>query len=310
MPEPKISAVICTHNRDGYLGEAIDSLLAQEFEDFEIIVVDNASTDQTRQVVETRRPNPRLRYIYEENLGLNFARNRGVKESNAAIIAYLDDDAIATPTWLQHIYAVYQNDAAVGAAGGKIDLRWPQNLHPPAWLSKNLAGNLGDYDLGDQLHYIDHPGLTPRGLNYSLRRSVWEQVGGFDLKLDRSGSQKLLSNGDLYMTQRIMECGWKVAYLPEAVVAHQVFANRVNKRWFLNRGWWQGISEYYREELSGETGSGRISRGGERFLRGLVKYIKNVNHPDRRFENLVYAYGQLGYLTYLVKGMFVPEKDL
>ena len=104
------------------------------------------------------------------------------------------------------------------------------------------------------------------------------------------------------MTQRVLEAGWKVAYVPEAIVDHQVAPERTKKRWFLSRGWWQGISEYHRQELCGETSSGRMLRGTEGMLRGLAKCVKYINNLPMCFDNLVYAYSQLGYLTALVKG--------
>ena len=70
MPDTQISAIICTHNRDNYLGAAIDSLLSQDFATgFEVVVIDNGSKDNTKQVVESRLDNPRLKYIYEPVLG-------------------------------------------------------------------------------------------------------------------------------------------------------------------------------------------------------------------------------------------------
>lgn len=302
MPDPKISVIICTHNRANYLGGAIDSLLQQDFADFEAIVVDNASSDRTKSVVAERQCDPRLKYLYEPTLGLNVARNTGARNSQSPIIAYLDDDALATPHWLQVIYDAFQANDRLGVAGGKIELLWPSGVTAPPWLSPGLAENLGAYDLGDELFYIDRPGLTPRGLNYAIRRTVYDQVNGFDVKLDRAG-KNLLSNGDLYMTELVLKSGWQVAYLPDALVSHQVFPERVTKSWFLNRGWWQGISECYREHLTGEAGWGQLPRGGEKFLRGLYKSVKYLSDPAQSFDNLVYAYGQIGYLTASVRGM-------
>lgn len=308
MPDPQISAIICTHNRDNYLGAAIDSLLAQEFANFEIIVVDNASTDQTRQVVESRLPEPKLQYVYESVVGLSVARNTGAKTAQAPILAYLDDDAVASPQWLQVFHDAYQQNEQLAVAGGKVTLLWPEGTEAPKWLSPALAGNLGAYDLGDSTIYINEPGLTPRGLNYSIRRSFLNEIGGFDPNLGRVG-KRLLSNEELLMTQEALQRGWQIAYLPDALVAHNVAPERMRRSWFLKRGWWQGISEYYREELSGKVGPGQISRGGERLLRGLVKCVKNANNPPLRFENLVYAYGQLGYLTSVVKGMLLSKGE-
>ena len=304
MPKPQISAIICTHNRDLYLGAAIDSLLSQCFAGtFEIIVVDNASTDRTRAVVETRLHHPHLQYVYEPLVGLSTARNTGARIAQSDLLTYLDDDAVASPNWLQTLYNAYQANEKLAVAGGKVTLLWAEGTHPPRWLSSGLAGNLGAYDLGDEVVYIDRPGLTPRGLNYSIRRTFLEQVGGVDLKLGRVGTV-LLSNEELRMTELALELGWQVAYLPEALVAHNVAPERLKRSWFLDRGWWQGISECYREQLAGRAGWQQLGRGLERLSRGLYRSLQHFNDPAQRFDNFAYAYGQIGYLKAAVKGIF------
>jgi glycosyltransferase involved in cell wall biosynthesis len=301
---PKISAIICTHNREKYLGAAIDSLLAQDFPDYEIIVVDNASSDRTREIVQTR---PSVKYVYEPVTGLSVARNTGATSATSQILAYLDDDAVASPNWLTVLYTAYQSNEKLAIAGGKVTLIWPEGILPPAWLSDDLAGNLGAYNLGDKIVYIDRPGLTPRGLNYSIRRKFLTEIGGFDINLGRVG-KKLLSNEELLMTEQALNRGWQVAYIPEALVQHNVSPERVNPQWFFSRGWWQGISEYYREQLVGKAGVKQLGRGGERLMYGVYKSMKYFRHPDRRFENLVYSYGQIGYLSAVIMGLFSAAK--
>ncbi|NEP26718.1 glycosyltransferase family 2 protein, partial [Moorena sp. SIO3I6] len=293
---------ICTHNREEYLGAAIDSLLQQDFADYEVIVVDNASSDRTRNIVDQRLDNSRLNYIYEPVLGLSVARNTGAATARAAILAYLDDDAVASARWLKTIYEAYQSNEKLAIAGGKVTLLWPDGITSPSWLSPDLAGNLGAYDLGETLIEIQNPGLTPRGLNYSIRRTFLNKIGGFDVNLGRVG-KNLLSNEELHMTELALQDGWHVAYLPDALVAHNVAPERINKRWFLNRGWWQGISECYREQLVGRAGTAQLLRGGERMMRGIYKSLKHFRNPALRFDNLVYAYGQIGYLSAVIKGM-------
>ncbi|MEB3339813.1 glycosyltransferase family 2 protein [Okeania sp.] len=298
-----ISAIICTHNRDNYLGAAIDSLLVQDFPgSFEVVVVDNASKDRTREVVEARLSNPKLKYVYEPVTGLSVARNTGAKTASAKILAYLDDDAVASPQWLKVVYEAYQSNDKLAIAGGKVTLIWPEGISHPHWLSWELSGNLGYYDLGDSVVYIDQPGLTPRGLNYSIRRTFLEQIGGFDTNLGRVG-KKLLSNEELHTTELAIKQGWQVAYLPEALVAHNVAPERVKLSWFIERGWWQGISECYREQLAGNAGLGQLLRGSERIIRGVYKSLKNITDPAKRFDNFVYAYGQIGYLGAAIKGI-------
>jgi glycosyltransferase involved in cell wall biosynthesis len=303
---PKIAAIICTHNRDQYLGAAIDSLLAQDYPDYEILVVDNASTDSTREIVEKRLSHPNLKYIYEPILGLSAARNRGAKETTTPILAYLDDDAVASPQWLRILVNAYETQEKLAIAGGKITLIWPEGVTHPQWISQELSGNLGTYDLGDEVVYITQAGMTPRGLNYSLRRTFLDQIGGFDLNLGRVG-KNLLSNEELQMTSMALQKGWQVAYLPDALVAHNVAPERISPNWFFKRSWWQGISECYREELIGKTGIKQLVRGSDRLIRGLYKSLKYINNPAQRFDNLVYAYGQIGYLTAVIKVLFTGK---
>ncbi|MDY6897884.1 MAG: glycosyltransferase [Cyanobacteriota bacterium] len=309
MPDKQISAIICTHNRDNYLGAAIDSLLSQNFaQGFEVVVIDNGSKDNTKQVVEQRLDNPRLKYIYEPVLGLSVARNTGAKASNGEILAYLDDDAVASEGWLQVLYGAYQSNPKLAIAGGKVTLLWPDKVNPPRWLSPGLAGNLGAYDLGESIVTIKNPGQTPRGLNYSIRRSFLDDIGGFDTNLGRVG-KNLLSNEELQMTELALEKGWEVAYLPDALVAHNVSPERLKRSWFISRGWWQGISECYREQLAGKAGTGQLQRGSERFIRGLYKALQHYSDPAERFDKLVYAYGQIGYLNAAIQGLLSKKSS-
>lgn len=303
MPKPHISAIICTHNREAYLGAAIDSLLSQVFAgQFEVIVVDNASTDRTRDLVTDRLSDQRLRYVHEPTIGLSIARNTGANAAASSILAYLDDDAVASPHWLHTLYHAYQTNERLAIAGGKVTLLW-NGACSPVWLSPGLAANLGAYDLGDAVVYVEQPNLTPRGLNYSVRRCFLEQVGGFDLRLGRVGNN-LLSNEELRLTELALNAGWQVAYLPEAIVAHHVAPERLHRAWFLQRGWWQGISEYHREQITGNVGWQQLGHAGERCLRGLYRSLVSFRDPAQRFDHFAYAYGQIGYLTAALQGMY------
>ncbi|MEL6939085.1 MAG: glycosyltransferase family 2 protein [Cyanobacteria bacterium J06598_1] len=302
MAAPLISAIICTHNREEYLGAAIDSLLSQTdllsqaaLERYEIIVVDNASTDSTAAIARSYAENPKFRYVHEPTLGLSVARNRGAQEAQGEILAYLDDDAEASAEWLSTLLGVFEAEEKIAIAGGKVTLIWPPGAEPPRWLSDDLASGLGAYDLGDELIYIEQPSLTPRGLNYAVRKSFLNAVGGFDTHLGRVG-KNLLSNEEQQLTRLALDREQKVAYVPTALAAHNVAPARMKPGWFLSRSWWQGISESYREQSCGSTGLWQLRSGGERLVRGLYKSVKYIGSPSLRFENLAYAYGQLAYL--------------
>ena len=197
--------------------------------------------------------------------------------------------AVAEPNWLRVLHSAYQSNQKLAVAGGKVNLL-PSGVSPPEWLSPGFA-KLGSLRFGGKLRLCHAAGLTPRGVNYSIRRTFLEQIGGFDVKLGRVGT-KLLSNEELRATELALELGWQVVYLPEALVLHNVATERLNKAWFLERGWWQGISECYREQLSDRAGIAQLGRGGERILRGVWKSLKYIRDPGLRFENFVFAWAK------------------
>lgn len=284
------------------MGAAIDSVLAQDFPEFELILVDNRSTDRTKAIAEERLSDPRFKYVYEPQLGLSSARNRGFKEATGDILAYLDDDAEASPGWLAAIHQAYKDNEKLGIAGGRTRLIWPPGISRPHWLSREASGVLGLYDFGDELLSITTPTRGPIGANYSIRREVLEAIGGFNVNLGRVGTN-LISNEELVMTEKALKQGWKVMYLPDAVAGHNVIPERVTRNWFLKRSWGQGISESYRDQMSNRSGVFQLGNGGERLLRGLYKSLKFIHSPAQRFENLLYAYGQIAYLQTSIKGM-------
>ncbi|MFO1072398.1 MAG: glycosyltransferase family A protein [Geminicoccaceae bacterium] len=105
MTTPKIAAIVCTHNRSKFLTGALDSLLRQSVGDaaaYEIIVVDNISTDNTPQIGQAySEQHVNLRYHLEPKLGLAVARNSGISLTNADLVAFTDDDAIVSFDWIE-----------------------------------------------------------------------------------------------------------------------------------------------------------------------------------------------------------------
>jgi len=113
---PSVSVVIATYNRAHFLPETIDSVLNQRFQDFELIVVDDGSTDNTREVLE--RYEPRVRYIYQENRGPSAARNLGVRQAKGAWIAIQDSDDLCAPEHLAALHGYVQSHPECGMVFG------------------------------------------------------------------------------------------------------------------------------------------------------------------------------------------------
>lgn len=238
----RISAVVCTHNRAAYLRKAVRSLVEQTLRRdlYEIIVVDNGSKDETRQVVEEFSDVPNLRYLYEPVLGLSRARNTGWSEANGEYVAYLDDDAVASPTWLGCILDTFESFKPVpGAVGGHCDPVW--EAPRPDWLGNNMLSALSVFNWADTTAKLNERQWLS-GCNVAFQRDLLERIGGFSEALGRRGNQ-LLSNEENYTQQQLRKLGFALVYNPQIAVQHHISAGRLTKEWFKRARYGQGVSE-------------------------------------------------------------------
>jgi glucosyl-dolichyl phosphate glucuronosyltransferase len=234
---PKISVILCTHNRAHTLATALESIVAQSISEsvgWDVVVVDNNSSDETRQVVEDfqRRYPGRFRYFFEKQQGISHARNRGIREAHGEILAFMDDDETAVPDWLQNLTANLHNGEWSGA-GGRILPQW--NCPRPRWLSDQNAftmAPLAMFDLGTKDGPLTE---TPFGANMAFRKEVFNVCGGFRTDLGRIG-KGMLSGEDSELGRRVIAAGRRLRYEPSAVTYHPVEEYRVCRQYFLQ--WW------------------------------------------------------------------------
>ena len=230
-----ISVVITTYNRCDLLSGALESVLAQEVGDvrFEVIVVNNNSTDQTRLTVESlmERSGHRLIYVFEGRQGIPHGRNAGIKKARAPIIAFFDDDVRVLPDWVLNIKRALDDHPEADFVGGKILPRW--EVAPPSWLTRNHWCPLALLDYGDKPFYVnaDNPICLPTA-NASFRREVFERVGLFSSSFSRGEDHELL--------MRLWCAGRQGLYVPNIVVTAEVQLERMRKqyhrRWNLTAG--------------------------------------------------------------------------
>ncbi|MEO0376385.1 MAG: glycosyltransferase [Cyanobacteria bacterium P01_A01_bin.17] len=240
-----ISAVICTFNRSSYLQKAIQSLVDQTLAagEYEIVVVDNGSTDNTRQTVdEIFSTVENLRYIYEPKIGLSQARNTGWKAAKGKYIAYLDDDAIATPHWLATLVHDFEKVIPQPACiGGKIDPIWEADR--PQWLPDSLLPYLTILDWSSESSVIDE-GQYIAGANMAFTHQALSLAHGFQTKFGRQG-KKLLSNEELALQNQLRKQGFDIYYNPNVLVRHHIVVDRLRQKWFIQRTYWQGVSRAF-----------------------------------------------------------------
>jgi glycosyltransferase involved in cell wall biosynthesis len=266
---PLISVVICTHNRAGVLPLAIESVVDQRRPPpYELIVIDNHSTDGTRHAVRRYRGAGTIRYTFEPTLGLANARNTGWRMARGAYVAYLDDDAIAGEGWLNAIVAAFDYLPYAGVVGGRVDPIWEEPR--PAWVSDRMARALSVLDWSPTPLVIEDP--TRRwlvGANMAIPRLLLAKVGGFSPALGRRGAS-LVSNEEMHLERRLVRAGHPCLYYPAMRVRHLVPASRVRKQWFMRRYFWQGVSDVVMNELE-QPSIGRRAALAMREMRRLLR---------------------------------------
>jgi glycosyltransferase involved in cell wall biosynthesis len=308
-----ISAVICTHNRARYLEKAIQSLVDQHIprDRYEIIIVDNCSTDATRGVVEKFANRGDIRYVYEPTLGLSHARNTGWRSARGKYVAYLDDDAMATPKWLETILDTFETVRPMpGCVGGKVDPIWEGPR--PVWVSDEIVTCLTVIDWSDKPHFIDdirRQWLV--GANIAFPVKVLHQVDGCAAGLDRAG-RRLLSSGDIFLEKQIIKAGYRCFYNPEILARHAVERSRLEKVWFRRRYLWQGFSDAAMPILEERpSAAGRIKAALPLVLRlaksprRLLTLLLPTDDP-RVFTEKCFTWIALGHIA----GLLGAVKDL
>jgi glucosyl-dolichyl phosphate glucuronosyltransferase len=303
----RITVVVCTRNRAAELRSALDSLVIQTLprDQYEVVVVDNASDDKTPDVVRGHRSAPR--YIVEPRLGLCHARNAGWQAAHGEYVAYLDDDAIADRRWLQTLLETFDRVTPTpGCVGGRVQPLWqaPQ----PNWLDDKIARALTIIEWGSEPHpLVDLSREWLAGANLALPRRVLEEVGGFVTGLDRVGN-RLLSSGDIYLQKQVAALGYLCYYEPGAMVDHLVPRARLSRRWFLRRYFWQGVSDALVRMRETEapvtlrwrwaaTELGQFVKAPHRLLELLVPTA-----DGRAFKRRCYTMARLGFAI----GFFTP----
>lgn len=227
MEKPDISIVICTYNRAKILRFALESVIKQETNgefSYDIIVIDDASTDATERIIwEIRnRSNVPIKYLRERGAGIAIARNRGVKESNGDWIAFTDDDQLVEPIWLKELYELALSKKTDCVGGSR---RLYLNEGELSQISNTCRLILGEIDFGNKpikCRRKQYPGTG----NVLLKKTVFDVVGCFDESLNLGGE-------DYDFFQRVWKAGFESWYSPSAIVNHITPAYRLKENYLL-----------------------------------------------------------------------------
>jgi len=230
-----VSVILCTYNRATLLDTALRSLEAMKWSSgfiWELLVVDNNSTDRTKAVVEAANGRGRLacEYLFEPRQGKSHALNTGIARARGGVLAFTDDDVTFDPGWLAAVWKVFEDPECVGMAGRIIPV-WTTSR--PRWYTESgpyaLMTAIVRYEFGDERRPVVRP---PWGANMAYRRDAFTRYGGFDPRFGPMG-QTLMRGEDVLFACQLMAAGEKLLYVPDAIVYHPVEPERLTKRYFL-----------------------------------------------------------------------------
>jgi glucosyl-dolichyl phosphate glucuronosyltransferase len=308
-----ITVILCTYNRHASLSRALESVAASAMPgavDWEVLVVDNNSKDETRAVAEDfcrRFPN-RFRYLFEPRQGKSYALNSGIREAKGEILAFVDDDVIVEPTWLQNLTSSLHDNEWAGS-GGKILLE--RTSPAPRWLALDgpysLAGVLVLFDRGDKPCQLD---WAPYGTNMAFRKATFDKYGGFRTDLGPNTKNEIRGE-DTEFGRRLMSAGERLRYEPRAIVYHCVPEKRLRKEYFLN--WYLDFGR----GLVREWGAGPDIWGIPRPYFSILKKIATslaayglrwlfALKPEKRFFYKVMVWWQAGQIAEMYR--LIPSK--
>jgi glucosyl-dolichyl phosphate glucuronosyltransferase len=236
-----ISIVICSHNRSADVSECLTALVPQIDAHAEVILVDSASDTKNRaELARLAIFYPAVKLTRADRPGLSLARNRGVDLATAEWVAFLDDDAVPFPDWLEKLSAaVTAAPPAQAVIAGGIYPKWPDGIN-----GEHLSER---WKMFLSLAEADRPGSVTdgypvNGANYVIRRRTLLDIGGFPKSLGRVGAS-LISGDDCDVTKKVLDIGLDAGFDPSFKVYHKISRERLTINWILRRTFWEGVSE-------------------------------------------------------------------
>jgi glucosyl-dolichyl phosphate glucuronosyltransferase len=317
------TVLICTFNRSDMLRATLESLARMDDlpGGWDVLVVDNNSTDRTEEVVaKLAQSYPvGLRYLRELRQGKSYALNVGIIATTSRILAFTDDDVVVTRRWLIEAVRPLLTDPSLDYTGGPVRPIWEDA--PPRWLpaeNGNLWGTIAVLDYGAAPFIFEDRRRIPIGANMAVRRSAFDKIGGFNAALGRKG-KSLLGQEQAEFFYRTRAQGLRGMYVPEMELHHHVPKARLTRRYFRRWWFWKGISRARLHRLHPETELGldlrRVPRiqGVPRFALGeVLEHVGGLSRsvlqrdPVRITEEEMRLMYSVGYVVESWRGRVSP----
>ena len=275
---------LCTYNRARLLAQALGSLAECRAPkaDWEVLVVDNNSKDDTRAVADSFGGRLPLRYVFEPEQGLACARNRALSECRRDTLLFTDDDLRFDRDWLQTYERTFAEHSSPGWFGGRIRPLWPDG--PPRWLRDEsmalIAGLLVRYDLGSDDRRYSAADPLPFGASFAVRRRAFERIGRFRTDLGVRGDVPGRGEEAEYLT-RLVDAGFDGFYVGSSSAWHHQDPRRFRWPYLYRFGIQKGIAEA-RTSSAATFAAGTLTREIGYGLKALVQLLKGRGDRARQ----------------------------
>lgn len=230
-----LSVLIATHNGSATLPRVLDGYcrLAAPAGGWELIIVDNASSDRSGAIAESYAGRLPLTCLYEAQRGKNAALNRAVPHARGDLLVFSDDDATPEPEWLQHLERCAAGRPDHAMFGGRILPDW--EIEPAEWILRLVPlGQTYGVSPPDLADGPVHPGLL-WGANMALRRAIFDAGHRFDVSIGPNGHSYAMGS-ETEFTLRLSKAGFRAWFCPAARVWHRIRAYQLETKYILARG--------------------------------------------------------------------------
>ncbi len=229
----QLSIVICSYNRASYISDALDSLYTQTagLNAFEAIIVDNNSTDNTAEVFSkwsAAHTNGSFTYITETNQGASFARNTGAAVAKGQWLCFMDDDAVATPDYVENILKHIETKPDAVGFGGRIIPKYIPS--EPKWMSYYVSSLVGNFDYAPTACAFEN-GKYPLESNMIVKKDVYDAIGGFNTALPGVVGTLRIGGEGKELFYKILALGYTIYYDPAICVHHVVEVKKLTSEY-------------------------------------------------------------------------------
>lgn len=215
-PGPRVAVVVATRNRGSKIAQLLQSIGASDFENFEMVIVDQSDDSSTQKAVRPFLADSRIRYVHTSVRGASRARNIGARMTSAPFIAITDDDCMVPPEWLSRMTRPFLNFSDVGVVFCSVV---PVEFDLPG-LTPSIVFDADRRICTLREAWVSRKGLS-LGAGMSIRRSTFDELQGFDETLGPGSKFGACEDNDL--SWRALRNGWSVYQLSKVQVLHDGF---------------------------------------------------------------------------------------